>query len=228
MDDLDIVDVDPSNFEELINEVNEEVVEKHDEVVDKPNGFRDNRRDKPVDKRMKEFRDVDIDLPDAPAKDTLVAKIRAYYTSYPQITTEVTGSSKWTSLAVKLSKSSISKLVDMVNEIEVKVETYNAKRAMTGMFFTVIGAFEGSIPNYDLTGLAKDLQANQDVQNCLDEIAAKWAPEVSQYMTPEIRLAVLVLPKAMQIAHMNKIKKIQENVVVKSSKAKDVEKFKDL
>jgi len=222
MDELDIVDVDPSNFEELSAEISND-----NEVIEAA---------KRVDKRTKEFKagfqddrlDKPIDLPDAPAKDTLVAKIRAYYTSYPQITTEVTGSSKWTSLAVKLSKSSIGKLVDMVNEIEVKVETYNAKRAMTGMFFTVIGAFEGSIPNYDLSGLAKDLQANQDVQNCLDEIAAKWAPEVSQYMTPEIRLAVLVLPKAMQIAHMNKIKKIQENVVVKSSKAKDVDKFKDL
>jgi len=228
MDELDIVDVDPSNFEELSSEISNdnEVIE----AVEKP-GFQDDRLDKPakrVDKRTKEFKADCLDLPDAPAKDTLVAKIRAYYTSYPQITTEVTGSSKWTSLAVKLSKSSISKLVDMVNEIEVKVETYNAKRAMTGMFFTVIGAFEGSIPNYDLSGLAKDLQANQDVQNCLDEIAAKWAPEVSQYMTPEIRLAVLVLPKAMQIARVNKLKKIQENVVVKSSKAKDVDKFKDL
>jgi len=36
MDELDIVDVDPSNFEELITEVTDEVVDKPEEVVEKP------------------------------------------------------------------------------------------------------------------------------------------------------------------------------------------------
>ena len=118
-----------------------------------------------------------------------------------------------------LTDKTISELNDLKEEMQRTVSSSKGLKMFNGILYAGCDVLEKGAPRigYDLTGLKQICMQNEDVEQCVQEIALEYQQD--QNVRPEKRLMLMMLSMCYGINYMNKMK-----LDVKNNSDKDINK----
>ena len=160
-------------------------------------------------------------------KRNLVNKCKNYIDSFTDRLINIHGNDPQT-FKHRLRELDCPQLEILLENIRFEINVDGGKSLFNSAFFMIIGQTENLSNNYgyNITGLSKALQANNDVHDSLKELSCQM--DLSSYTTPELRLASAVLLTALSCYNTNKLSDTMNKFMDEPIDDEIEEKYKDL
>ena len=180
----------------------------------------------------KKLKDVEISYKkmienDYILKRNLVNKCKNYIDSFTDRLINIHGNDPQT-FKHRLRELDCPQLEILLENIRFEINIDGGKSLFNSAFFMIISQTENLSNNYgyNITGLSKALQANNDVHDSLKELSCQM--DLSSYTTPELRLASAVLLTALSCYNTNKLSSTMDSFLNEEINDDIQERFKDL
>ena len=153
-------------------------------------------------------------------KRKLINYVKSYIKIYPIQLSEFK--------EINLTDKTISELNDLKDEMQRTVSSSKGLKMFNGLLYAGCDILEKGAPRvgYDLTGLKQITMQNEDVEQCVQEIALEYQQD--QNVRPEKRLLLMMLSICYGVNYFNKNKPNMQNNVENNINKDINNKYSDL
>ncbi len=153
-------------------------------------------------------------------KRKLINYVKSYFKIYPIQLSEFKD--------MNFTDKTISELKDLKDEMQRTVSSSKGLKMFNGLLYGGCDILEKGAPRigYDLTGIKQIVMQNEDVEQCVQEIALEYQQDKN--VSAEKRLMLMMLSMCYGVNYINKNKENIKNNIEKDIKTDINNKYSDL
>ena len=107
---------------------------------------------------------------------------------------------------LRLNELNLYQLKILLSNIQFKMSSSNSSKLFESGFYLMVSQVESTSCyfNYNISGLTQALRHNQEISECLKELACQY--DVTKYVSPESRLIMAVTATAYSVYNNNNMR----------------------